>query len=271
LLANLNSWLAAQRLKLPKCSKLIPIGDLISIQQCAVVNTTFETVVTHCGPQLKTGNSTLSATGFELVPYSVCASTNNQRFIGGVAYQYDGVQWKEMGAHIISPHQHLLHAFQYTDEIGFTISPYHHGKVTFPDDILQNMQTLMSERGGDPSPLPISEFWWNLTSNFPSSPWHQVKFYGLIILIIIVCLLTCKLLHCCGVFGMLFDWFVFWCCCCYKNHSPVSQQDDLLKMTMYPRINSTAFSMHTFFSFFFSIIFIYHYYCYFNFEVLGNY
>lgn len=37
LLANLNYWLAAKRLKLPKCSKLIPIGDLISIQQCSVV------------------------------------------------------------------------------------------------------------------------------------------------------------------------------------------------------------------------------------------
>ena len=133
----------------------------------------------------------------------MCASTSNQRFIGGVAYQYDGAQWKEMKTHIITPHQQLLHAFQYPDEIGFTVSPYHHGQVTFPEDILQNIQTFMSERGGDPSPLPVSESWWNLTTHFPSSPWHQLKFYGFIIFIIIACLLTCKLLHCCGVFGFI--------------------------------------------------------------------
>ncbi|KAI9565212.1 hypothetical protein GHT06_008994 [Daphnia sinensis] len=62
--AQYNCWLAASLFKLPLCAKLQAFGQTAVVIQCKVINATFETVITPCGPQPKFKNYTMNLDGW---------------------------------------------------------------------------------------------------------------------------------------------------------------------------------------------------------------
>jgi hypothetical protein len=226
LLAQINPWLAAQQLKLRQCSRIMPIGDLAIIQQCKPISVLLQTITTSCGHQLRFQNYTVSQSGFELIPYQPCTSSSEYRFIAGKD-RFDGTLWNLATPHLLPPHHDLIHLFNYPNDISFAPTATNPGQQDFPSTILEAIDEVRDRNGLAGPQLPEASSPFDFYASQHTTIWDRLKSIAIITLIIISILLITKLLHTCGVFTMIFDSFVFWCCCCYPSHRRVLQNDSV--------------------------------------------
>ena len=78
------------------CQKIQPIGLLLQIQQCAAEEIEITTQTTHCGPQPRFSNWTISLTGWELVPFQPCYWKTGFINLNGQPFSYHGNSWKRI-------------------------------------------------------------------------------------------------------------------------------------------------------------------------------
>ena len=91
LLAQSNGLLAAQALKLKKCSRVSGSGSTLTLQQCAIVPIQLTATLTACGYQpffqgLST-NYTIGKDGWSLPPFQECFWTSEYVSLNGQTYR----------------------------------------------------------------------------------------------------------------------------------------------------------------------------------------
>ena len=123
--AQHSGWLAASYLDLPLCSKLIATGESISVHKCFPTNVTFFTDFTSCGPQPRSGNSTIDIEGWELTPYNPCYWHKNFVNINGRAHSYKNGSWIAVIPDIIVQGNNLIDALPYEVDkmLGLSLHP----------------------------------------------------------------------------------------------------------------------------------------------------
>ena len=98
LLAQSNGLLAAQALKLKKCSRVSGSGSTLTLQQCAIVPIQLTATLTACGYQpffqgLST-NYTIGKDGWSLHPFQECFWTSEYVSLNGQTYRWINNEWK---------------------------------------------------------------------------------------------------------------------------------------------------------------------------------
>lgn len=111
--AQHSGWLAASYLSLPLCSKLIAIGESISVHQCSPTNVTFSIEFTSCGPQPKFENFTVDIEGWELTPFNPCYWHKNFVNFNDRAHFYRNNSWNAVVPGIIVQGNNLIDTSPY--------------------------------------------------------------------------------------------------------------------------------------------------------------
>lgn len=119
--AQYNGWLAASHLGLPRCQKLIGLGDTLAVFQCLPVDASFDAVTTKCGPQPKFKNFTINTDGWELVPYSPCYWSGNFVNFQGQPHHLENGNWVPSKVQSIKPNDAVIPMFKYDNDDLFQI------------------------------------------------------------------------------------------------------------------------------------------------------
>ena len=215
LLAQSNGLLAAQALKLKKCSRVSGSGSTLTLQQCAVVPIQLTATLTACGYQpffqgLST-NYTVGKDGWSLHPFQECFWTTEYVSLNGQTYK-----WIKNDGKVEEPTIHLtkLHFVNKFEEIplkAYEYLPQHHSiydtnameQTNVLADLISRIQLSNTN---SLSSLVLDK---KSSSNFlDASNWTKIFKYGLLGLIsfilsiillyfIIICIPFNKLLNLC--------------------------------------------------------------------------
>ena len=218
--AQLNGWLAASMINLPKCTKLSAFGKTVMAISCKVRNVTFSAEMTSCGPQPKFEKYTINRDGWELVPFSPCYWAVGFVNFNDQPYAYSNGSWKKIEATVVVPTQTLAHSFRYNEVKYFDY--VHQSNPAYNDALLDSMNvladiasTINDHSAGNftPSHLPKTN---NILVNadelsvFPD--WiSNVKKYFIITVVIIIVVIILRVCVACGCCGLLEHLCCFLC------------------------------------------------------------
>lgn len=215
--ASINPWLAAKQLNLERCTRLIAAGEFVMAQKCSALKVTFQTEVTHCGPQLKFNNNSISPNGYELIRYTPCAITSDIVHVAGSAYRYDGVNWKPVHPKKILQQHELAHYFKYPEDNAMQYhlrNPAHQQAV----DVITQYTNIALERftygdadGSSPVPGGFTDVFKKATSI-----WDTIIFWGIVVTTIILALIILRILQHFKIFDMIRSAIILILCCCFR-------------------------------------------------------
>ena len=129
LLAQSNGLLAAQALKLKKCSRVSGSGSTLTLQQCAIVPIQLTATLTACGYQpffqgLST-NYTIGKDGWSLHPFQECFWTSEYVSLNGQTYRWINNEWKVEEPTIHLTKLNLINKFEDIPLKSYEYLPHH--------------------------------------------------------------------------------------------------------------------------------------------------